>query len=65
MIVLRSGDGAANRWVAEERNVLEDYRHAFGEAPPPVSGVAIMTDADDTGGKAVAWYGDIAFRPAP
>ncbi len=64
MIVLRSGDGAANRWVAEERNVLEDYRRAFGEEPPPVSGVAIMTDTDDTGGKAVAWYGDIAFRPA-
>lgn len=65
MIVVRSGDGAAGRWVAEERNVFEDYRRAFGEEPPPVSGVAIMTDTDDTGGKAVAWYGDIAFRAAP
>ena len=65
MIVVRSGNAAANQWVSEERNVLEDYRRAFGEEPPLVSGVAIMTDTDDTGGKAVAWYGDIGFRPAP
>jgi hypothetical protein len=65
MIVVRSGDGEAGRWMAETRNVLEDYRRAFGEAPPPVSGIAIMTDTDDTGGKAVAWYGDIDLRAAP
>ncbi len=62
MIVVRSGEADANRWVAEERNVLEDYRRAFGEEPPPVAGVAIMTDTDDTGGRAVAWFGDIVFR---
>lgn len=65
MIVVRSGDAEANRWVAEERNVLEDYRRAFGEEPPPVSGVAIMTDTDDTRSRATAWYGDIVFRGAP
>jgi hypothetical protein len=65
MIVLRSGDTAANRWLAEERNVLEDYRRAFGEEPPPVAGVAVMTDTDDTGARATAWYGDIEFRGAP
>ena len=65
MIVVRSGDADANRWVVEERNVLEDYRLAFREEPPPVAGVAIMTDTDDTGGRAVAWYGDIVFRPLP
>ena len=65
MIVVRSGDADANRWVAEERNLLEDYRRAFGEEPPPVSGVAIMTDTDDTRSQASAWYGDIAFRSAP
>jgi len=65
MIVVRSGNAAANQWVSEERNVLEDYRRTYGEEPPPVSGVAIMTDTDDTGSKAVAWYGDIVFRPAP
>lgn len=65
MIVLRSGEREAGRWMAETRNVLEDYQRAFGEAPPRVSGIAIMTDTDDTGGKAVAWYGDIDLRAAP
>ncbi|HSD43721.1 MAG TPA: DUF3047 domain-containing protein [Burkholderiales bacterium] len=65
MIVVRSGDAAAKRWVADERNVLEDYRRAFDEEPPPVSGVAIMTDTDDTGSRATAWYGDVEFRSAP
>jgi hypothetical protein len=64
MIVVRSGNAEANRWIAEERNVLEDYRRAFGEEPPPVSGVAVMTDTDDTGARALAWYGDITFGPA-
>lgn len=62
MIVVRSGAAEAGRWMAEARNVHEDYVRAFGEEPPPVSGVAIMTDADDTGGRATAWYGDIVLR---
>jgi len=44
--------------------VLEDYRHAFGEEPSDIVAVGVMTDADDTRGKARAQYGDISFRPA-
>jgi len=29
-----------------------------------VNGVAIMTDSDNTGESAVAYYGDISFLPA-
>jgi hypothetical protein len=65
MIVVRSGADEAGRWMEESRDVLEDYRRAFGEAPPPVSGVALMTDTDQTGGRATAWYGDLRFLPAP
>ncbi len=62
MIVVEAGPEKLGRWVKEERNILEDYRKAFGEEPPPISGVAIMTDTDNTGGSAVAWYGDILFK---
>ncbi|MEW6764547.1 MAG: DUF3047 domain-containing protein [Pseudomonadota bacterium] len=65
MIVVRSGPGQTGHWLEEERNVLEDYRRAFGEEPPPINGVAIMTDTDDTGGSATAWYGDIVFHGGP
>lgn len=62
MIVVRSGATDVGRWVSEERNVYEDYKRAFGEEPPPISGIAVMTDTDNTGESATAWYGDIEFR---
>jgi hypothetical protein len=48
--------------VSEERNIYEDYKKAFGQEPPMISGVAIMTDTDNTGESAIAYYGDILFR---
>jgi hypothetical protein len=62
MVAVRSGEREAGQWVTERRNVLADYREAFGEDPPPVNGVAIMTDTDNTEGRATAYYGDILFR---
>lgn len=65
MIVVESGSTKLNTWITEERNVYEDYRHAFGEEPPMISGVAIMTDTDNTGESAEAYYGDILFKNWP
>jgi Protein of unknown function (DUF3047) len=62
MFVVESGPGKLQQWVTESRNVYEDYLKAFGEEPAMISGVAIMTDTDNTGESAVAWYGDIVFR---
>lgn len=61
MIVAGSGRKDLGRWHAEKVNVLEDYRRAFGEEPPPVRSVGIMSDSDNTGGRAVAYFGDIRF----
>jgi len=62
MIVVESGSTKLNTWLTEERNVYEDYQRAFGEEPPMISGVAIMTDTDNTGEAAEAYYGDIVFK---
>jgi hypothetical protein len=62
MIVLRSGTAEVGRWVAEERDLYADYKRAFGEEPPPITSIAVMTDTDDTGERATAWYGDIVLR---
>jgi hypothetical protein len=59
MIVLESGQEKLGTWVSEERDVYEDYRKAFKDEPPMISGVAIMTDTDNTGESATAYYGDI------
>jgi hypothetical protein len=51
-------------WVEEQRNIYEDYKKAFGEEPPLINGVAIMSDTDNTKERAVAYYGDITFFKA-
>jgi len=38
---------------------------AFGTEPLKISGVAIMTDTDNTGESATAYYGDIVFKTVP
>jgi hypothetical protein len=62
MIAVESGESKVNQWVCEERNILEDYKKAFGENPSMISGIAIMTDTDNTGESATAYYGDIIFK---
>ncbi len=64
MFVRQSGSDKLNQWVTEERNIYEDYKKAFGEDPPPISGVAIMTDTDNTKESAIAYFGDIVFKKA-
>lgn len=64
MVAVQSGSSRTGTWVTERRNVLDDYRAAFDGDPPPVNGVAIMTDTDNTNGEATAYYGNIVFRTA-
>ncbi len=64
MIVVRSGPNGVGRWWSEQRNLYDDYRQLFGEEPPAIAGVAIMTDTDNTGESAVAYYDRIILRPA-
>ncbi|MDA3832222.1 MAG: DUF3047 domain-containing protein, partial [Spirochaetales bacterium] len=62
IIVLESGTAQQGQWLAEQRDIQADYQKAFGVRDVPlISGVAIMTDTDNTGEQAVAWYGDIIF----
>lgn len=65
MVVIRSGSAGMGTWVEQERNVYEDYKKAFDEEPPLINGVAIMSDTDNTGESAVAYFGDIIFKKAP
>ena len=62
MIVVESGEVKLDQWVNEERNIYKDYKKAFGGEPPMISGIAIMTDTDNTGESAIAYYGDIVFK---
>jgi len=61
MIVVSSGKGGAGQWQSLKRNVREDYKKVFGEEPSPLKSITAFTDADNTGTKVEAWYGDIAL----
>ncbi len=63
-IAVRTGDEHAGRWLDERRDVRADFRTLFGEDVRYVDAVAIMSDTDNTGAAAVAYYGDITFRSA-
>ncbi len=64
MLAVESGPEKAGQWVQERRNVLADYRMLFGEEPPTVGAIAIMTDTDNTGESVVAYYDDIRLEKA-
>ncbi|MGR9000059.1 MAG: DUF3047 domain-containing protein [Gammaproteobacteria bacterium] len=61
MIALRSSRDQTGTWYTEKRNILADLKQQFGEDIPYIDAIAIMTDTDNTHGKATAYYGDIYF----
>ena len=67
MLVLQSGASAApGAWLPERRNLLADYRRAFGQEAgstvPEVVAVAVSADADNTHGHGLAFFSDIDLR---
>jgi len=64
VVVLHDGREATGEWHRECRDLVADYRAIFGEDPPPVSHVGVMTDADDTRSAATGRYRRIALHPA-
>lgn len=62
MVVVESGNARLGRWLTYRRNILEDYRRAFGEDPGEIVAVGVLTDADNTQQSARALYGDITLR---
>jgi hypothetical protein len=59
VIVVESGSANLNRWREVQRDIVADFRAAFGEDPPAISGVAVASDTDNTGESVTALFGDI------
>ncbi len=64
MLALNVDDQGLGKWHNFTRNIVEDYKLAFGEDPGKVSGIELLTDTDNTGGDTEAFYGDISVGPA-
>ena len=63
MVVQRSGNQQAGRWLEERRNVLEDVTRLFARDALAVQ-LAVTADSDNTGQTARAGFADVHFVPA-
>jgi hypothetical protein len=62
-VVVRSGPADLGKWLTESRNVLEDYKKIYGEAPgEEVGAISIAIDSNDTSSSAESYVGEILFR---
>ena len=59
--VLSSTKNSFNTWVTVKANVKEDFMKLHGISVSDISGVAIMTDTDNSKLKAISYYQNIYF----
>ena len=64
--VLQSGPARLHQWTAERRNLAADFTEMFGQEStemPPVIGVAVGADADNTHSHSLAHVADVVIEP--
>lgn len=66
MLAVAADSAGIGQWHTYTRNMVDDFRKAFGEEPGNVTAIEVMTDTDNTGGSAETLYGDISVKvPGP
>lgn len=66
LIVLRGTGEPLVSWRSERRDVRADFLRLFGDEAqevPPIVGVGIAADADNTHGRSLAHIGDVVLEP--
>lgn len=61
MKALRSAEAPVSVWLAEKRNIREDFKALFGKDIRFIDAVVLMSDTDNTQKEVTAHYGDIYF----
>ena len=66
-LVLRSGSADGDMWFDESRDLARDFDDSFGRESggtiPPLLGIAIGADSDNTKGKSLAWISGVTHKP--
>jgi hypothetical protein len=60
-LVIETGPSRLGQWIDFNRDVQADFQHAFGKPPGALHSLGIMTDSNNTGTTADAWYGPITL----
>lgn len=61
MLVVASGEQQLGQWQTVKRNVLADIKQYLGLDTTTIDGIAVMTDTDNSGQQATAYYKNIYF----
>lgn len=65
MVVLRGPEAALNTWHVEQRDIWADFRRLFADEAmevPPLVGIGIAADADNTLGHSLGYIGTITLE---
>ena len=62
VFVLESGEKKAGDWMSEERNLVKDFKMAFGTEAPDRSAIGLQTDTDHSNEKVTAFYSEPVLR---
>ena len=61
LLLAESGAERIGEWVLETRNIVDDFRRAFGEDPGRIISIGIHCDSDATESRSEGYFGDIKF----
>lgn len=61
LMALQGGASKVGEWVAEVRDVRDDFATLFGDTVTTIDGVALMSDGDNSGNDATAWFSQLGF----
>ena len=62
VVVVRSGPDELGKWIAETRNVYDDYKKLYGDEPPVVKGMRFQINSQHTKTSAESWFADVVFQ---
>lgn len=61
LLAVESGSQYVGQWVSEVRDVRADFTELFGSDPTSIDGIALMSDGDNAGVDATAWFSRLVF----
>ncbi|MCA1773253.1 MAG: DUF3047 domain-containing protein [Halomonas sp.] len=61
LMALQGGTSRMGEWVAEVRDIRADFATLFGDSVTTIDGVALMSDGDNSGNNATAWFSQLGF----
>ncbi len=64
-LVMQSGTTGLGTWMTERRNLVEDYKKAYGEAPEALEGIRIQINSQHTKSRAESYWRAVKVTAQP